>query len=48
MIIYYYSTCVVVIVVVYDLASRPKFYIICSNINRIPYLYEIYYKQLRI
>ena len=43
MTIYYY---VRVIVVVYDLATRPKFYILCSNINRIPHLYEIYNKQL--
>ncbi len=45
MTIYYY---VRVIVVVYDLATRPKFYILCSNINRISHLYEIYYKQLWI
>lgn len=42
------TTCVVFVVIVYGLASRPKFYILRSNINRIPHLYEIYYKQLRI
>ena len=37
---------VVVVVVVYDLATRPKFRILRSDIDRVSDLYEIYHEQL--